>query len=89
VIANLCGHGVGAFLHEPPQVPSVEDPRDGTILWEGLVLAIEPFLSTGATHAVQGGDGWTLRTADGSLAAQFEHTVVVTHGRPLVLTDSA
>jgi methionyl aminopeptidase len=86
VIANLCGHGVGAFLHEPPQVPSVENPRDDTALWEGLVLAIEPFLSTGATHAVEGGDGWTLRTADGSLAAQFEHTVVVTHGRPLVLT---
>ena len=89
MIANLCGHGVGGFLHEPPQVPSVEDPSDDTVLWEGLVLAIEPFLSTGATQAVEGGDGWTLRTADGSLAAQFEHTVVVTHGRPLVLTGSA
>jgi methionyl aminopeptidase len=52
------------------------------------VLAIEPFLSTGATRAVESGDGWTLRTADGSLAAQFEHTVVVTRGRPLVLTAS-
>ncbi|MGH9231230.1 MAG: type I methionyl aminopeptidase [Acidimicrobiales bacterium] len=86
VIANLCGHGVGGFLHEPPQVASVEDPRDDSVLWEGLVLAIEPFLSTGATQAVEAGDGWTLRTADGSLAAQFEHAVVVTHGRPLVLT---
>jgi methionine aminopeptidase len=66
--------------------PGVEDPGDDTVLWEGLVLAIEPFLSTGATHAVDGGDGWTLRTADGSLAAQFEHTVVITHGQPLVLT---
>jgi methionyl aminopeptidase len=88
VIANLCGHGVGGYLHEPPQVPSIEDPRDDSVLWEGLVLAIEPFLSTGAGHAVDGGDGWTLRTADGSLAAQFEHTVVVTRGRPLVLTAS-
>jgi methionyl aminopeptidase len=90
VLANLAGHGVGGFLHEPPRVPSVEDPADRTVLWEGLVLAVEPFLSTGATHAVEDtGDGWTLRTADGSLAAQFEHTIVVTRGRPLVLTASA
>jgi methionyl aminopeptidase len=54
--------------------------------WEGLVLAVEPFLSTGGTHAWTGADGWTLRTDDGSLAAQFEHTIVVTSGRPLVLT---
>jgi methionyl aminopeptidase len=87
VLANLAGHGVGGFLHEPPSVPSVEDPADRTVLWEGLVLAVEPFLSVGATHAVEDpGDGWTLRTSDGSLAAQFEHTIVVTRGRPLVLT---
>jgi methionyl aminopeptidase len=86
VIANLCGHGVGGFLHEPPSVPSVEDPGDRTVLWEGLVLAVEPFLSTGATAAVEAGDGWTLLTADRSLSAQFEHTIVVTRGRPLVLT---
>ncbi|HET6954874.1 MAG TPA: type I methionyl aminopeptidase [Acidimicrobiales bacterium] len=86
VIANLCGHGVGGFLHEPPSVPSVEDVRDRTVLWEGLVLAVEPFLSTGAEVAVEDADGWTLRTPDGSLAAQFEHTIVVTNGRPLVLT---
>jgi methionyl aminopeptidase len=89
VVPNLNGHGVGGFLHEAPSVPSVEDPGDTTTLWEGLVLAIEPFLSTGATHAVEAGDGWTLRTADGSLVAQFEHTVVVTSGAPLVLTESA
>lgn len=89
VIANLCGHGVGADLHEGPSVPSIEDPNDKTVLWEGLVLAIEPFLSTGARYAYEDADGWTLRTPDGSLAAQFEHTVVVTKGRPLVLTESA
>jgi methionyl aminopeptidase len=89
VIANLAGHGVGGFLHEPPSVPSFEDPGDGTVLWEGLVLAVEPFLSTGATAAVTDpADGWTLRTPDGSLSAQFEHTIVVTRGRPLVLTAS-
>jgi len=89
VLANLCGHGVGASLHEGPSVPSVEVASDRTVLWEGLVLAIEPFLSTGGTYAVEGDDGWTLHTNDGSLAAQFEHTVVVTNGRPLVLTASA
>jgi methionyl aminopeptidase len=86
VIANLCGHGVGRSIHEAPSVPGVEDVRDRTVLWEGLVLAIEPFLSPTATLAVEGDDGWTLTTADGSLAAQFEHTVIVTNGVPIVLT---
>lgn len=89
VIANLCGHGVGRGLHEAPSVPSFDNPGDPTRLWEGLVLAIEPFLSTGATYAVEDADGWTLRTPDASLAAQYEHTVVVTAGQPLVLTATA
>jgi methionyl aminopeptidase len=89
VIANLCGHGVGRNIHEPPNVPNVDDRRDRMILWEGLVLAIEPFLSTGATLALEDGDGWSLRLIGGGLAAQFEHTVIVTHGEPLVLTASA
>lgn len=89
VVADLCGHGVGRDIHEEPQVPGVEDRRDRTVLWEGLVIAIEPFLSTGATSVVEAEDGWTLRTPDGSRTAQFEHTVVVTQGEPLVLTRSA
>lgn len=88
VVANLCGHGTGGDLWEPPSVPGIEDPSDETVLWEGLVLAIEPFLSTGATFAVEADDGWTLRTP-GNLSAQFEHTIVVTNGAPLVLTASA
>jgi methionyl aminopeptidase len=87
VIANLCGHGVGRGIHEPPTVPSFEDATDRTVLWEGLVLAIEPFLSFSATHAVESGDGWTLRTNDGSLAAQFEHTIIVTSGDPIIVTE--
>jgi methionyl aminopeptidase len=86
VVANLYGHGVGRGIHEPPQVPGVEDRTDRTVLWEGLVLAIEPFLSTGADHSVAGADGWTLRMPDASLVAQLEHTVVVTSGLPRVLT---
>ncbi len=85
VIRNLSGHGTGGGLWEVPSVPGWEDPDDGTVLWEGLVLAIEPFLSTGATWAEETGDGWTLRTP-GHLSAQVEHTVVVTRGDPLVLT---
>jgi methionyl aminopeptidase len=88
VIRELRGHGVGRGLHEAPSVPSVDDghPSDRGIVREGLVLAIEPFLSVSAHHVVEGADGWTLRTSDGSLVAQFEHTMVVTHGGPLVLT---
>jgi methionyl aminopeptidase len=85
VIKNLNGHGTGRKLWEEPSVPGWEDHRDRTPLWEGLVLAIEPFLSNGATWADQAADGWTLVTP-GHLTAQFEHTVVVTHGHPLVLT---
>ena len=85
VIQNLNGHGTGRNLWETPSVPGYEDPRDRTRLWEGLVLAIEPFLSTGATWADEAADGWTLVTP-GHLTAQFEHTVVVTNGAPLVLT---
>ena len=66
-------------------MPSVDDGQR-TVLHEGLVLAVEPFLSVSATHVVDGDDGWTLRTADGSAVAQFEHTMVVQHGGPLVLT---
>ena len=87
VVANLCGHGTGGNLWEPPSVPGVEDPDDPTVLWEGLVLAVEPFLATGATHAFEADDGWTL-TTPGHLSAQYEHTIVVTTGTPLVLTSS-
>jgi methionyl aminopeptidase len=85
VIKNLTGHGIGRGLHEPPSVPSVDDGQK-MVLREGLVLAIEPFLSISADHVVDDEDGWTLRTADGSLVAQFEHSIVVTAEGPLVLT---
>jgi methionyl aminopeptidase len=85
VIKNLNGHGIGRGLHESPSVPSVDDGQK-MLLHEGLVLAIEPFLSVSADHVVDDEDGWTLRTADGSLVAQFEHSIVVTGEGPLVLT---
>lgn len=85
IVGNLYGHGIGRALHEAPSVPSWDDGSP-LQLWEGLVLAIEPFLSPSATEAVDGDDGWTLVTDDGSLVAQHEHTVVVAGGHPLVLT---
>jgi methionyl aminopeptidase len=87
VVKNLYGHGVGRALHEAPSVPSFDDGQD-LALWEGLVLAVEPFLSTTAGSVVDDPDGWTLRTSDGSLVAQYEHTMVVTPGAPLVLTGT-
>jgi methionyl aminopeptidase len=85
VIKNLNGHGIGRGLHEPPSVPSVDDGQR-MVLREGLVLAIEPFLSVSADRVIDDEDGWTLRTANGSLVAQFEHSIVVTREGPLVLT---
>ena len=85
VIKNLNGHGIGRALHEAPSVPSIDDGQR-MVLCEGLVLAIEPFLSISADHVVDDADGWTLRTADGSLVAQFEHSMVVMKDGPMVLT---
>jgi methionyl aminopeptidase len=86
VVQNLGGHGVGRHIHEDPHVPNVFDRRNRLRLWEGLVMTIEPFLTTGARNVVEDDDGWTLRTPDGSVGAQFEHTFVVTRGEPIVLT---
>jgi methionyl aminopeptidase len=86
VVRTLGGHGVGRHIHEPPHVSNVFEKRDKTVLWEGLVLTIEPFLTTRAIDVVEADDGWTLRTPDGSVGAQFEHTFVVTKDRPIVLT---
>jgi methionyl aminopeptidase len=86
VIRNLPGHGVGRGLHEKPSIPGFFWPLANQPLEAGLVITVEPFLTTGADHVVDGDDGWTLKTPDGSLCAQFEHTLVVTRGRPIVVT---
>ncbi len=86
-IRNLSGHGTGARLHEPPEgLVNYYDPNIGGKFHKGMVLAIETFVSTGARIAEESDDGWTLVTPDGSRVAQYEHTVVVTEGEPLVLT---
>ena len=87
IIENLAGHGVGRALHEPPEgIIGYYDPRDTRVLREGMVIAIEPFLSTGSTRVTQADDGWTLIGASGNFSAQYEHTLIVTRGAPIVVT---
>ncbi|CAN5877290.1 type I methionyl aminopeptidase [soil metagenome] len=88
VVEGLAGHGVGRTIHEEPSVPNRYDAAQRDVLTEGLVLTIEPMISTGSPRVVQGTDGWTLRTWDGSLSAHHEHTVVITRGAPIVLTGA-
>ena len=86
VVRELSGHGIGRTIHEPPAVPNVYERTARQRLNRGLVLAIEPMLTSGSGHVVEAADGWTVRTADGAFAAHAEHTIVVTEGTPLVLT---
>jgi methionyl aminopeptidase len=87
VIYDLTGHGIGRALHEQPEgILNFYDPNDHRTLNEGLVLAIEPFLTTGIGRVVEEKDGWSLRTMDRAIAAQFEHTIVVTRNEPIILT---
>jgi methionyl aminopeptidase len=86
VVRNLCGHGVGRHIHEEPQIPNVYERNNPAVLHEGLVMTIEPFFTTSATYTIESDDGWTLRTPDGSIGAQFEHTMVVTNGAPIIIT---
>ena len=87
VIHELTGHGIGRSLHENPrEILNFHNPNERRILNEGLVLAIEPFLTTGIGRVVEENDGWALRTMDRAIAAQFEHTIVVTKNEPIILT---
>jgi methionyl aminopeptidase len=88
VIRGLCGHGVGHTIHEPPSVPNFYNASQRDRLTDGLVLAIEPMICSGSGGIAEDADGWTIRTADGSLAAHHEHTVVITSDRPILLTAS-
>ncbi len=89
VIKNLVGHGVGRSLHEEPfEIPCYYDRTSSARFSQNSVVAIETFISTNATIAEEKGDGWTFVTKDGSFVAQHEHTIVVTNGKPIILTES-
>jgi methionyl aminopeptidase len=86
VVREFVGHGIGAVMHEEPQVPNYGPPGRGAKLAEGMVLAIEPMVNLGRPAVRVLDDGWTAVTRDHSLSAHFEHTVAVTGEGPLVLT---
>ncbi len=86
VIPELCGHGVGRSIHEEPIVPNYFEPFADQRLKEGMVFTVEPMIAAGIGLIKRISDGWTIRTADGSLSAHFEHTIVITHGAPILLT---
>lgn len=88
VIENLGSHGVGRALHEEPEhIAGYFDPSDTRLLHEGMVITIEPFLSTKSRIVDEMSDGWTLVGARGNLSAQYEHTMVITKGAPIVVTQ--
>ena len=87
VIYDLTGHGIGHKLHESPrEILNFHQPNDRRVLNDGLVLAIEPFLTTGLGRTITEKEGWTIRTIDRAIAAQFEHTIIVTKNEPIILT---
>jgi len=86
VVREFVGHGIGAALHEEPQIANYGEPGRGPRLAEGMTLAIEPMVNMGKPSVKVLADGWTAVTRDGSLSAHFEHTVAVTKNGPLVMT---
>ena len=86
VVREFVGHGVGRSMHEEPQVPNFVDRNMDQKLRVGMTLAIEPMVNAGAAEVKILKDGWTVVTRDGSLSAHFEHTVLITAGKPEILT---
>ena len=87
VVRDFVGHGIGRDLHEPPEVYHAGEPNTGIHLTTGMVLCIEPMITMGDWRVTMDPDGWTVRTRDGSIAVQFEHTVAITDQGPEILTQ--
>ncbi|OPG17227.1 type I methionyl aminopeptidase [Ferroacidibacillus organovorans] len=87
VVRDYTGHGIGQKMHESPTVLHYGEPGKGLRLKEGMVITIEPMINVGTYKAKTDADGWTVRTVDGSLSAQFEHTVAITSEGPMILTE--
>jgi methionyl aminopeptidase len=87
-VYEFCGHGIGIRFHEEPEICHIDDKDTGPIMMPGMTFTIEPMINAGKARAkVDKKDGWTARTIDGKLSAQFEHTILVTETIPEVLTD--
>ncbi|MFI2858052.1 type I methionyl aminopeptidase [Paenibacillus sp. JSM ZJ436] len=87
VVRHFVGHAIGQQMHEEPQVPHYGPPHRGPRLKEGMVITIEPMLNIGTFNVKIDEDGWTARTADGKLSAQYEHTIAITKNGPVILTE--
>ena len=88
VVRDLCGHGIGTALHEAPEIPNFRMNRKGMLLKAGMTLAIEPMITAGGHEVDWLDDDWTVVTRDGSLAAHYENTVLITEGEPKLLSLS-
>jgi methionyl aminopeptidase len=86
VVRDLCGHGVGKYLHEEPSIPNFGKSGTGPVLKDRMTLAIEPMVNLGGYAVVTDSDGWTILTADGSPSAHFEHTILINGNSPEILT---
>ncbi|MGO4530089.1 type I methionyl aminopeptidase [Paenibacillus sp. 2TAF8] len=90
LVKPLIGHGIGQYIHEPPNVLPYGKRKTGMMLTEGMVITIEPIFTKGSSGAVVwDDDGWTVRTLDGTWGVQYEHTVAITKDGPLILTDGS
>ena len=88
VVRDLVGHGIGTALHEDPQIPNFAQKKRGIRLVPGMTLAVEPMITAGTWEVEWLDDDWTVVTADGSLAAHYENTILITDGEPEILTLS-
>lgn len=86
IVKDLCGHGVGRYLHEAPSIPNFGKKGTGPKLKNGMTLAIEPMVNVGGYNVFTAKDGWTVLTADGSASAHFEHSILVNDKTPEILT---
>ena len=87
-LRDLASHGIGRSLHEYPDcIPNYFDKNDKRLLEDGMVITIEPFLSTKSQHTQAADDGWTLLSGEGNYSAQFEHTMIITQDKPRILTQ--
>ena len=87
VVREFVGHGVGASLHEAPEVPNYGTAGRGVRLVPGMTIAIEPMINLGQPQIYVEPDGWTVKTSDGKLSAHFEHTIAITADGPVIMTE--
>ncbi|CAM3887950.1 type I methionyl aminopeptidase [Mesobacillus thioparans] len=87
VVREFIGHGIGSVIHEKPDIPHYGLPGKGPRLKEGMVFTIEPMVNVGEWKTKMDNNGWTARTVDGKMSAQYEHTIAITKDGPVILTD--